>query len=123
MTPDPKPPPRIRDLERLKDLHIRWRGDCVLANDDDDDCYRSRYSLHHIHRHPRDDVEPNLVMLCGHGTVGHHGLIEAHDRLTCQALGIYLIRYRLDTMEYLGLKLGGVVAVREWLRSQLYAPI
>ncbi len=97
-------------------LHISWRGSCVL--DELGGCYETRYSLHHIHKHPRDDLEENLVMTCGHGTVGHHGLIEGHDRATCQALGIYLVRNRPDTLAYLGGKLGGLAAVAEYFRAQ-----
>ena len=118
--PDPKPPARVRDPELLKELHRVWTQ-CEL-------CLSRGHaigglSLHHIHRHPRDDVCPNLIMFCGSGTTGCHGLIEAHDRETCAKLAVHLIRVRLDTMEYLGEKLGGVVAVREWLVNQLYAPI
>jgi hypothetical protein len=119
--PDPRPPRRVRDPELLRQLHILWRGECVLA--DGGECFEERYSLHHVHRHPRDDVEANLVMLCGDGTRGHHGRIEAHDRAVSVQLYVYLVRERLDTMAYLGEKLGGVVAVREWLNSQLHAGI
>jgi hypothetical protein len=118
VTPDPKPPKRVRDLELLKELHARWRGDCVLA--DLGGCVTTRYSLHHIHPHPRDDVEANLAMLCGDGTTGHHGLIEHHDYPACRELAAYLIRHRLDTMEYLGIKLDGLVATRAWLADRLH---
>jgi hypothetical protein len=123
MPPDPKPPRRVRDPELLRTLHLLWRGDCVLATDDDDECEFLHFSLHHIHKHPRDDVEANLVMLCGSGTTGHHGRVEAHDYEACSRLAVYLIKQRLDTIQYLGEKLGGVNAVREWFRSQLYAAL
>jgi hypothetical protein len=94
-TPDWKPPPRVRDPELLRRLHLRWRA-CVLA---DDTCVPV-LSLHHLRKHPRDDVEENLVMLCGSGTTGHHGLIEAHDRDTVLKLNQYLKTYRLDHLEW-----------------------
>lgn len=117
---DPKPPNRVRDLELLATLHVRWRGTCVL--DELGDCV-SRYSLHHIHRHPRDDVQANLVMLCGDGTTGHHGLITAEDETARATLGLYLVTQRLDTMTYLTEKLGSDEAARQWLRSSLLAPV
>ena len=118
MPPDPRPRKRVRDPELLRELHVLWRGSCVL--DELGDCVETRYSLHHVHNKPRDDVRDNLVMTCGDGTTGHHGLITAHDYATCRALGLYLVRFRPDTMTYLGLKLGGPAAVGEWFRAQLH---
>jgi len=103
----------------MRELHIRWRGTCVL--DELGGCVR-RTSLHHIHRHPRDDVQANLVMLCGDGTTGHHGLITAEDRTARVALGNYLLAHRLDTLQYLADKLGDEAA-RSWLRTSLLAPV
>lgn len=121
MEPDPRPPRRVRDTELLRRLHIEWRGSCALEHLGD--CDESYYSLHHVLNKPRDDVEANLAMLCGHGTSGHHGKITENDRETCQHFAVYLIRRRLDTMRYLGEKLGGVNEVREWLRARLYLSI
>jgi len=91
--------------------------------EDEGDCDPAHYSLHHVHKHPRDDLRVNLVMLCGHGTSGHHGRIEAHERKACQALARYLMAHRLDTLDYLMVKLGGQHPAHEWLRDQLYAPL
>lgn len=82
---------------------------------------RARLSLHHIHKHPRNDVRANLVMLCGDGTTGCHGLIEAHDIVTCALLGIYLQNERPDSIAYL-VDLLGETAAREWLHRQLGLP-
>lgn len=112
MPPDPKPPKRVRDPELLAALHLRWR-ECALCG-----ATRGRLSLHHVSKHPRDDVEPNLVMLCGDGTTGEHGLVEMRSSVTLLLLGKYLIEERRDTMEYLGQKLGGLLAVRAWMLRQ-----
>lgn len=125
--PDPRPARRVRDVELLRTLHMRWRGTCVL--DDLGDCdrrcdaYLFLYSLHHIHRHPRDDVQANLVMLCGDGVRGHHGLITRNDARTLTALGLYVVTHRLDTLTYLTDKLGGDEQAKEWLRRSLLAPV
>ena len=72
-------------------------------------------SLHHIYRHPRDDVRANLIWLCGSGTTGHHGLITHNDPDALAALYAVLLRYRPDTLEYLSERLGGAEAATEWL--------
>lgn len=115
---DPKPPRRVRDLELLKRLHTEWRGDCVL---DDETCVANRYSLHHIHKHPRDDLQANLAMLCGDGTTGHHGRLEHHDWTVSRAFSRYLLTERQDTLRYLTDKLGSMEAMKEWFNSQLHA--
>lgn len=118
MAADPRPPRRIDDHELLTNLRWRWRGECAV---EDDECV-DWFSLHHIHKHPRDDVEANLAMVCGDGVAGHHGRIEAHEHAVCSRFGIYLMVRRLDTMEYLGRKLGGVNAVRVYLRDYYHVP-
>lgn len=46
-------------------------------------------------------MEGNLVMLCGSGTTGCHGLIEAGDKRKKLELGTYIRAKRPDTLEYL----------------------
>ena len=118
MPADPKPPRRIDDPDTLARLHRRW-NECVLCGKARG---QGRLSLHHIHKHPRDDVVANLVMLCGNGTTGCHGWIEAGHEATRKLLGRYIARRRLDTLDYLSAKLGDEQA-REWLRRNLYAPV
>lgn len=52
-------------------------------------------SLHHLVSKSLggDDVEENLVSLCGDGTTGHHGLVEAWDGETCRALAAAVQQY------------------------------
>lgn len=110
---DAKAGPRIRNPELLRHLHYRWRY-CVLC----DGAETEALSLHHVHRHPRDDVEANLVMVCGSGTTGCHGRIEANDRETLRALAGYLRDSRPDVLLYLAKKLsrsGGMIAAVAWL--------
>lgn len=116
MSADPKPPARVRDPELLRRLHLKWR-DCALSLADLPYCLGvSRLSLHHIHKHPRDDLRENLVMLCGSGTTGCHGAVERADPDARRELAKYIRFYRPDTYAYLIEKLGGVEAAREWLR-------
>lgn len=108
--PDPRPIGRIRDPKLLRDLHFEWR-ECVL-------CLWTHglgfpLSLHHVCKHPRDDVRENLVMLCGDGVRGCHGRIEANDREALQKLGRYLRRERPDVLLHLEWRMGRSGA-REW---------
>lgn len=115
MPPNPKPAKRIKDPELLRRLHLAWQ-ECALCHGT---AYsEGRLSLHHIHKHPRDDVQANLVMLCGDGVRGCHGKITAEDPATKLRLGAYITLYRFDTMEYLAEKLGGPVAVVEWAHQR-----
>lgn len=75
-------------------------------------------SLHHICKHPRDDVRGNLVMLCGDGVRGCHGLIEARSAPTCARLGRYVLRERPDVLEHLDWRFGPLTP--EWLRRHLW---
>ena len=118
----------MRDPELLRRLHAQppaWRR-CALNPDHD-----RRASLHHIHKHPRDDVIANLVWLCGDGTTGCHGLVEHHDPATMALLAEYL-RGRPDFRGYLAHKFReqgieqSVAAADEWItnltRSKLHRP-
>lgn len=117
MPADHKPPKRIKDPELLKQLHLRWQ-ECVLCQGTQ--YTEGRLSLHHIHKHPRDDLQANLVMLCGDGTRGCHGKIEAHDEESKRRLGSHIAMYRFDTMDYLAEKLGGDEAMTEWMYQNGY---
>lgn len=113
VSPDPKPAARVSDPVLLSGLHRLWWS-CFLC-----DALRGggvRLSLHHVHKHPRDDVRENLVMLCGDGTSGCHGLIEHADRQARQRLARMIRIERPDTFGYLAQKLGSAVAADEWLR-------
>ena len=98
---DDRPEARRRDPILLANLHLRWQ-ECALA-----DSYvhvrawEYDLSLHHVSRHPRDDVEANLVMLCGSGTTGCHGRVEARDPETLLELVRYIRRHRPDIVKYL----------------------
>lgn len=108
---DPKPGGRVRDPELLRELHLEWK-ECALCR------ATGQLSLHHISKHPRDDERGNLVMLCGSGTTGCHGKIEARDEETLYALGRYILRSRGDVISYLYERLGAVAA-QDYLRRTL----
>lgn len=111
VNPDPRPLGRIRDPELLRTLRLEWR-ECVLCGKVEP------LTLHHISKHPRDDVRGNLVALDGSGTTGCHGLIEAGDEETVRALGRYILRVRGDTIAYL-YERKGASAAQEFLRRSL----
>lgn len=111
MTPDPKPPKRVRDPELMRALHVEWR-ECAVTGETG-----PRLSLHHVSKHPRSDVRENLVMLEGDGTTGFHGRIEAGDPKALRRLGAYLRRNRPDVREYLiRIHKGNLVAADAWFQ-------
>jgi hypothetical protein len=65
-------------------------------------------SLHHVVPRDRfgDDVAENLVPLCGDGTTGHHGLIEAGDGDVCRAFAEMLPHFAEDSYAYATQKMG-----------------
>ena len=99
---------RIRDPGLLIELHLRWR-ECALCG------ATEPLSLHHIANKPRDDVEANLVMVCGSGTTGCHGLIEARDPLVRWSLALHVHDSRPDTTGYLAERYP-VEGAHAWLR-------
>lgn len=124
--PDPKPAGRIRDRDLLRQLHLEWK-ECVLCGSigetregmpNPEGLRWIGLSLHHISKHPRDDIRGNLVMLCGHGTAGCHGLVEANNEETIRALGRYILRSRGDTITYL-YERKGASAAQEFMRRSL----
>lgn len=73
---DPKPEPRVKSPEALREAREAFRGHpCVACGDG-----RVGVSLHHVVPRSQggDDVVENLVPLCGDGTRGCHGLLETH---------------------------------------------
>lgn len=60
-----------------------------------DDWIAHPLNRHHlIPRGHGDDIDANIIPLCGSGTSGCHGLVEAHDPATCR-----LVRQRLQPDE------------------------
>lgn len=119
--PDPKPPARVRDHMLLRRLHLTWK-ECAIGAEYEHEGCDWRRSLHHIHRHPRDDVQANLIMLCGSGTTGCHGRVEARDPDALEALGAVIVMRRADTLDYLIAKLGSWEAAGAWINRYLFAP-
>jgi hypothetical protein len=113
--PDWKPAKRVKDKGVMKRLHVRGVV-CVICG--------NKASLHHLY--PRgqggDDVESNLIGLCGSGTTGCHGLIENGDVVARIALGAYLYLERPDFFFYLQAKLGESEG-REWLKQRYFLSI
>ena len=113
--PDPKPTKRVKDNAVMRDLHRRGVI-CVICG--------NSASLHHIYPKGQggDDVVDNLVGLCGHGTSGHHGEIEANEVTARITLGEFILEERPDFVFYLQGKLGEEAA-REWLRQKFFLSV
>lgn len=108
---DPKPISRIRDAQLLRTLHFVW-VECCLCGE------VSPLSLHHISKHPRDDVRGNLCMVCGSGTTGCHGRLEARDLVVMRFLGDHIRSSRPDVIQYLIWR-KGELAASEWMFEHL----
>lgn len=65
-------------------------------------------SLHHVVPRDRfgDDVAENLVSLCGSGTTGCHGLIEAGNHASCRMFAELLPHLAEDSYAYATQKMG-----------------
>lgn len=89
---------RLREAKLAPCLVCLWLGEA-----------QTRLStLHHVVSKSLggDDVEENLVSLCGDGTTGHHGLLEDHDPETCRAFAAALQQYDGAAYAYAIEKLG-----------------
>ena len=81
---DPKPEPRIRaTADGWVKLRTEKLGPCRVCQTP------FKPTLHHIVSKSLggDDVADNLVPLCGSGTTGCHGLVEAREPWACSLLG------------------------------------
>lgn len=102
-SPDPKPAPSRGGIGRPKG-NVKQRFRTVATSADWDRMHAAKdgpclvclwlgqvqelpSSLHHVVPRSQggDDVEENLVSVCGSGTTGHHGLLEDHDGVTGRA--------------------------------------
>ena len=82
-----KPSPKRASQARWVKIRERKMGACYVCRWLD---VRQELpsTLHHVVSKSLggSDTEGNVVPLCGSGTTGHHGLVEAHHAPTCQAL-------------------------------------
>jgi hypothetical protein len=111
--PDLKPAKRVKNPKAMKQVHEQgcW---CVL------NC-GEKGSVHHVLARSQggDDVSANMVCLCGSGTTGHHGKVEANDTPTLVLLGEHLLLERPDTISYIKGKLGEAEGAA-WLARRLF---
>jgi hypothetical protein len=97
VTPDPKPRPRIHDPSAMQRAH--YEGDCCVA------CgVTGPLNAHHVLSRARggDDVPENLLLVCGSGTTGCHGMFHAGSWAVAAAIGLALtpahVAYVLDRL-------------------------
>lgn len=115
---DTKPERRIRDSDLLSRLHAEWEecALCLSTGWEFEGDHRTwiGLSLHHVCKHPRDDVRGNLIMLCGDGVRGCHGEVEL---LSAARLGRHIRSARPDIIEHIRWRFGETA--EEWLRIHL----
>ncbi len=106
----PKPPRRYRATKDEWINFHEWRSEqtCWV-------CKQARATnTHHIYPRSQggDDFIENFAPLCGSGTTGCHGLIEARDPSARAALGAALTH---ENCAYLVRKLGSQDAAAAWI--------
>lgn len=119
--PDPKPqrskrePIRVVDSLATRRIVLRFRECCV--------CGEPAATGHHVIAkggpHYGDDLDGNIVPVCGSGTTGCHGKIENGDVEARMAVGLHILRHRIDVILYVQDKLGPD-AGDDWLRRRYY---
>lgn len=123
VTADPKPAPRVRDVDALRLARIR-SDECAA-------CRSAPSNVHHVilRGEGGDDVAGNLLLLCGSGTMGCHGAwhgnpylvrrrgeVERRDaEWVRRRVGETIRSSRPDVVEYVRSKLGAE-AGDEYLR-------
>lgn len=122
VTPHPKPERRKGNAP----IRIRYTGAVLRKCLRERECRRCGYAAgsgHHIvpkgSPHFGDDVEENVVPLCGSGTTGCHGEVERHVEAACREVGAKL---RDDEIAYVLRKLGPFVG-RAFLRTYYYREV
>lgn len=114
MTADPKPLARVKDTDAVRRARLRW--DACAA------CGGDAGSAHHVvpKGERGDDVEANLLMLCGHGTAGCHGAEHGNPYVKVigifqerrdaawvhRRIGLTILHDRPDTIAYVLSKMG-----------------
>lgn len=96
--PDFKEGPRVKaSREQWKKLQAEKQGPCRVCGAS---AYLGYTGLHHLVPRSQggDDVPDNLVPLCGSGTMGCHGKVEARDLYACHRLRVNLTLAEFDYM-------------------------
>lgn len=109
--PDQKRRPRI--VDRLATTcHVLGNPECVVCGD------RGATGHHVVAKgspHFGDDIDANIVTVCGSGTTGCHGAVERHETWACLAVGEHIRDHRPDTIAYIADRLGSVDAMIEFM--------
>lgn len=115
--PDPKPTPRIRD-SRAGIAKLRREGRCRACGQSYGFVNPLDYPLSRHHLVGRDlrgdDVDANLIPLCGDGTTGCHGIYENREPGWLEVAGAIRESLRPEELEYV-LRVKGV----DWLARYL----
>lgn len=124
--PDFKAERKAKRNAQIRKVHPRLTRDVVWRDRICLMCGGHAQSGHHVLRkgspYHGDDMPENIVPLCGDGTRGCHGLIEANDKTARKLLGIKLVEHRRDVIDYILLKLGEGKGT-DWLRRRLFVEL
>lgn len=95
---------RYVDPAAMRACVLRWRA-CACCGD-------ASATAHHVLKRSAggDDVAANLIAVCGDGTTGCHGLLEAENVRARTQAGAHIRNDRPDTLAYLQGRLGPVQA-------------
>lgn len=105
MSGQPHPKPEKRKRKAIREIDSKATTRAVLAQPRCALCPLGSATGHHVIAkggpYYGDDVPENIVALCGSGTTGCHGAVEAREEWALRSLGQFIAARRPDTIRYI----------------------